>query len=347
MVASESSLLLITGASGHVGYRTLLFALESGYRVRAAVRNDSKANLILASAPIQKLAPGSNLSFVFVKDILADNAFAEAVKGVTYIAHVASPIPSASTTADYEMDLIQPAIRGTIGILEAAIQEPSVKRIVITSSVVAHVPFGGLAKESATVYHPDDEVPNPSGPYDNPMAAYAASKIFARNATTQFIKARTPHFDVINVMPTFIIGRSELVQSPEEAVTQGTNKLALLAPLGNKLSTPSIGGTVHVDDVACIHVLSLDPKVKGGKNFSAHSGTYELTSANEIVKKSFPEAVKKGIFSADGDVPSTKLLVDASKTEEVLGFKFLDWESQVVSVAGHYLELVAKQGGRV
>ena len=347
MTRSEDSLLLVTGASGHIGYRTLLFALESGYRVRAAVRNDSKANLILASAPIRKLAPGPNLSFVFVKDILANDAFAEAVKDVTYIAHVASPIPGASTTADYDKEFIQPAIKGTVGILDAAIQEPSVKRVVVTSSVAAHVPLGGVSKGSDTVYHPDDEVPNPSGPYDSPFAAYAASKIFARNATTEFIRTRKPHFDVINVMPTFVIGRSELVQTPEEAVTQGTNKLALLAPLGNKLTTPTTGATVHVDDVARIHILSLDPKVEGGQNFSAHSGNWELDSASEIVKRRFPEAMAKGVFSVDGDVPSSKLLVDSSKTEEVLGFKFLDWESQVTSVAGHYLELVAKQESKL
>ena len=345
MTLPEAPVVLVTGASGHVGYRTLTFALESGYRVRAAVRNEAKANLILASAPIQKLAPGPKLSFVFVKDIVDDDAFADAVKGVIYIAHVASPIVH-DAIADYERDLIQPAIKGTVGILESALKEPSVKRVVITSSVAAYVPFGGLGKETDTVYHPDDEIPNPSGPYDNPFAAYVASKIRARNATTDFVKTQKPHFDVINVMPTFIIGRSELVQSPEEAVTQGTNKLALLAALGTKLESPFNGASVHVDDVARIHILSFNPKVSGGQNFSAHAGSMVYNSAIEIIKKRFPEAVEKRIFSLDGTVPTAKLLIDASKTEEVLGFKFLGWESQVVSVVEHYLEIVAKQGGK-
>ena len=197
------------------------------------------------------------------------------------------------------------------------------------------------------MYHPDDEVPNPSGPFDDAFAAYCASKVRSRNATTDFVKAQKPHFDVINVMPTFVIGRSELVQSPEEAVTHGTNKYALLAPLGKKLDWPTPGATVHVDDVARIHILSLDPKVKGSQNFSASSGYNKYNSACEIVRKRFPEAVKKGVFSLDGDLPSSKALVDASKTEDVLGFKFLDWESQVFSVAEHYLELLAKEEEKV
>ena len=44
----SSDLVLITGVTGHVGFRVLIFALEAGYRVRAAVRNQGKADTILA-----------------------------------------------------------------------------------------------------------------------------------------------------------------------------------------------------------------------------------------------------------------------------------------------------------
>lgn len=49
-----------------------------------------------------------------------------------YIAHAISPI--AFPTDDYELDIIESAIKGTIGILKSVFKASSVKRIVIISS---------------------------------------------------------------------------------------------------------------------------------------------------------------------------------------------------------------------
>ena len=87
---ANDQLVLITGGSGHLGFRTLVFALHSGYRIRAAVRSPSKAALIREAKSIQ--AHLDKLEFVVVPEILADGAYDEAVKGVDYILHVASPI---------------------------------------------------------------------------------------------------------------------------------------------------------------------------------------------------------------------------------------------------------------
>lgn len=94
------------------------------------------------------------MEFVVVtKPIDQDGTFDEAVKGVSVIAHTASPTtftPEVSTFAsslfymegksdevvkqDSERDVMIPAIRGTTGILRSAALEHSVKAIVITSS---------------------------------------------------------------------------------------------------------------------------------------------------------------------------------------------------------------------
>ncbi len=55
--------------------------------------------------------------------------------GVDYIIHVASPFHFNIT--DYNKDFYEPAIQGTKGILEEAIKEKKVKRVVITSSFAA------------------------------------------------------------------------------------------------------------------------------------------------------------------------------------------------------------------
>lgn len=87
---ANDQLVLVTGGSGHLGFRVLAFALSSGYRIRAAVRSQEKADQIKAAKSVQGHL--DKLEFVIVPDILADGAYDEAVKGADFVLHVASPI---------------------------------------------------------------------------------------------------------------------------------------------------------------------------------------------------------------------------------------------------------------
>ncbi|KAF4983384.1 hypothetical protein F66182_17065, partial [Fusarium sp. NRRL 66182] len=138
----SSELVLITGGSGHIGYQVLVTALEAGYRVRAAVRNQAKADKIKSAPSIQALNPQDRLSFVEVADLTAPGAYDKAVEGVDLIIHVAAPITSSyEEGADFATHFIEPSVKGTLGILTAAQKTSSVRRVVITSSVVAIIPF--------------------------------------------------------------------------------------------------------------------------------------------------------------------------------------------------------------
>ena len=290
------------------------------------------------------MAPGKNLEFAVVEDILADGAYDEALKDVTYVIHCASPL--AGQSDNYERDHIQPAIKGTVGILSSAKKIPSVKRVVITSSIAGNVPWNEVnGEESDRVYHAEDVIsPNPTGPYVNHFQAYSASKALALNATIEFVEKEKPSFDIINVMPAFIIGQNELVTDPKD-ILSGTNGLAFGQVLGNKSDSPTIGTSVYLNDVANVHVLALDPKIKGNQNFAASQATV-WGDAIDIVKKRFPAAVKDGRLPADGSALTKKINYDASRTEDVLGLKFQDYETQVASVAEHYLELLEKASGK-
>ena len=61
---------------------------------------------------------------------------------VDAICHVASPFHF--TPKDNVKDLLLPPIRGTLGVLESALKAPSVKRIVITSTMatISHIGKG-------------------------------------------------------------------------------------------------------------------------------------------------------------------------------------------------------------
>ncbi|KAK5047330.1 hypothetical protein LTR84_006852 [Exophiala bonariae] len=335
-------LVLITGGNGHIGFRVVAFALKAGYHVRAAVRSQEKADLILAAPSIKELNPGKSLTFIFVPDLLQPGAYKEAVKGVDYIIHVASPINNGIPEDKYESHLIRPAIAGTLGILEAAKDEPKVQRIVITSSVVAIVPwYDFFEAETGKVFNEHSRTSNPTGPYKNEFEAYSSGKVQALNATFQFLEENKPHFDVVHVGPTFTIGKDELVSDVDD-ITRGTNGAALRQILGDKQSWATPSNTVHVEDTALAHVKGLEPHIPSGFFLLTQSAGTEGTTwgdAIEIVNRRFPGAVKAGILPNDGFAPTKHTILDTSETKKLLGYEFKTYEEQVVSVVEHYLQL--------
>lgn len=93
-----------------------------------------------------------------------------------------------------------------------------------------------------------------------------------------------------------------------------------------------------------MHVNALSPKVPSGTyiaNSGGDAGTVWQT-ATEIVAKNFPQAVAKGFLANNGVEDTRRGRIDATRSEEVFGFKFLGFEEQVKSVVAHYLELIGE-----
>ncbi|OBT40675.1 hypothetical protein VE00_08683 [Pseudogymnoascus sp. WSF 3629] len=340
-----NELVFITGGTGHVGFRTLVTALQFGYSVRAAVRSESKKQQILSAQSIKSLNPGPKLTFVIVPDLTVDGAYDEAVQDAAYIIHLASPIPLKGEikAEDFQSALIDPAISGTLSILKIAAKAKSVRRVVITSSIAVFVPpkyFFELEVPEGVVFDHTSKITFVPSPYPSSFHAYSASKVAALHATETFVQDHKPNFEVTNIFPAFVIGKNELVTHAED-ITVGTNSAAIAPVLGTKATHPTPGISVHVDDVAFMHVKALDPKVPAGSyvgNSDGYAGTV-WQNATRIVAEHFPQAVTKRVVPNDGLQPTRRLRVDARKTEEIMGFRFLSYEEQVKSVVAHYIEL--------
>ena len=106
--------------------------------------------------------------------------------------------------------------------LESAAKSPSVKRIVITSSIVALFPFSEAFGPTGTVYNEKSRISLDEGPYQYEFQAYSASKAAAYNATLKWMEERKPNFDVVNLAPSFIMGTYMLDWTPEDEV-RGTD----------------------------------------------------------------------------------------------------------------------------
>lgn len=346
-------LVLLTGATGHLGFRTLRTALEHGYKVRAVVRSDAKAKLVRSNPVLKALNVDEQLSFVLVPDFSTPGAFDEVVKVVKYIIHIASPIASSETPsdADFEKHFVDAAVQGTISVFESARKAETVKRIVITSSVVAIMdPKAAFYESVDQVFDADSRIPDLKPPFPDPMFAYAASKIAAFNSAEAWVEREKPAFDVVYIHPSFIFGRDDMVDSTK-SFTAGTNKIPLEIALGTADATKQKSPNIYcnVEDAAKSHVLALDPKIEGDQSFIvSNTGmdgmTYEQT--NEIVAKYFPDAVKDGRLPNTGDYGLIVAKLDVSKTEKTFGVKFATYEETVVSLIGHYLELLEKESSK-
>ena len=348
---SKGDLILITGATGHVGFRTTILALQAGYRVRLATRSQARADAVLNAPPMKALAPSLSpdaISFIEIPDITARGAYDEAVKGVSGVIHIAASITTGGklSTEQYKEYFITPAVQGTIGMLESAAKTPSVKRVVITSSMAAIM--GGPGTNATTIYNDESRTPNDEGPYASELQAYAASKKASLNATEVWLSEHKPQFDVVNLGPSFIMGRDDLDTSASGSI-HGTNSVILRVALGDDAAQPVPGASVHNEDVARSHVQALDESIPAGFYLLSYNPDDAIRGTQwediaPVVQKLFPKAIEKGSLPQPGKGATAELRIDGRKAEKVFGFKYLNLEEQVKSVVGHYLEL--KEAGK-
>ncbi|KAI0197067.1 putative cinnamoyl-CoA reductase [Xylaria flabelliformis] len=330
----SSPTLLITGATGFLGFKVLLTALREGWTVRAAVRSASKADY-LAHHPQVVAALGSTnkLSFVEVPDICQEKAYEEAIKGVTHVIHSASPIPS--PFLDPLTGIYEPNVKSTTAMLRCALESPCLKKLVITASTYGNSPFPPDPSRTIT---PDSRVPNMPGPFDSMVPAYWASKVAATNATDLFIENNKPAFDIVRVFPGWVFGRDDRALAVKQFFSS-TNRILFGVLTGRKDPEPRPSGVVHVSDAAKLHVLALEEGAP--KNIGA-TVPHVFDEAWEIVEKHFPKEVSSGVFTK-GSQPTVPIVWDSSMTESHFKFKFQTFEDIVVDATNQYLELLAKE----
>ena len=229
-----NSLIVVTGITGYIAQHVGLAALKAGLRVRATVRSLSRSEEVRA-AYAKHGVDINNLDFVVIDDLTSEAQLANAIKGVDGVAHVAIP---GSVPGDSDENP-QQAVDSNINLLRAASKEPSIKRIVLTSSSVACIMppdfrEGILTdkdwneKNSALFLNGTEE--DKKKP-DWVMHRYAASKVLSEKAAWKWVedekvkqgfvygfifRALTcsfffqPSFDVVTILPNANFGPSVL-----------------------------------------------------------------------------------------------------------------------------------------
>ncbi|KAI1200980.1 putative cinnamoyl-CoA reductase [Nemania serpens] len=329
----SSDCLLLTGATGFIGFNVLLKALEQGWSVRVAVRSPAQFESLANHPRIAALGVPERLSFVEVPDICDPNAYDEAIKGVTHVIHLASPLPSPSL--DPLTGIYEPNVNSVAAILKATLAASSLKKLVITSSVFGNSPFPPVPTQHITA---ESRVLNLPGPFDSIVSAYWGGKIAATNSIDAFAKENNPSFDLSVVFPGFVFGLDKRALKLEDFFAS-TNRVMLGVVTGQVADDAMPAGAIHVEDAAELHMLAL--KEGAPRNIGA-TVPHVFDEAWEFAEKHFPAAVKAGVFTK-GSQPTIPVNWDASQTERDFDFRFRTWEEMLVDGAGQYLELLGRE----
>ncbi|KAL4791879.1 hypothetical protein BDV19DRAFT_400984 [Aspergillus venezuelensis] len=321
--------VLLTGGSGFVASHILNVLLERGYSVTTTVRSAAKGDKILQSYKTGK----NQLSYVIIKDIAAEGAFDHAFQTSApfdYVIHTASPFPA--TFVDPVVDLLNPAIKGTTGILDAIkAYAPSVKRVVITSSFAAMV----------------NEV---SPPLSDNSKTYRGSKTFAEKAAWKFVNKGNCSFDLVSLNPPLVYGPviHHLENQSQGLASLNTSNQRIRDFIEGKYRSKTLPPTgtflwVDVRDLAMTHVRALEVPEAGGKRFFVTAGHCSNKRIVDAIRETRPDISHLLSQNPIDDFPEDSCYgFDNSRAKEILGVQFRSLEKGIGDTAGSLLDLIER-----
>ncbi|XP_042491718.1 phenylacetaldehyde reductase-like isoform X2 [Macadamia integrifolia] len=254
----------VTGASGYIASWLVKFLLAKGYTVKASVRdpNDPKKTEHLLS-----LDGAKERLHLLKANLLEEGSFDSVVDGCEGVFHTASPFYYA--IKDPQAELIDPALKGTLNVLGSCAKTPSVKRLVITSSIAA-VAYDRKPRTPDVVvdetWFSDPEI------CKELKLWYVLSKTLAEEAAWKFAKEKG--MDMVTINPGMVIG-------PLLQPTLNTSAEAILNLINGAQTFPNATfGWVNVKDVADAHILAYENPSANGRYLLVE----RVTHYSEVVK---------------------------------------------------------------
>jgi dihydroflavonol-4-reductase len=265
--------VLLTGGTGYIGSWICKYLLEAGYRVRVTVRDLGKPEKF---AHLKALETGTQGALEFWEaDLLQSGQYDDAAKGCETIFHVASPF--ILQVKDAQKDLVDPALLGTRNVLEAANRSGTVKKVVLTSSVVS---IYGDAKEMTDLGLDAFTEANWNTTSSLTHQPYAFSKVTAEKAAWEMAKAQD-QWKLVVLNPGFVMGPSLTENSDSESITLMKDYLK------GKFATgvPNVEfGLVDVRDVALAHVRAAENPQAEGRTILSNTSV-SMLEISKMIKK--------------------------------------------------------------
>jgi dihydroflavonol-4-reductase len=228
--------VLVTGATGFVGWHVAKRLIDRGEKVRLLVRDPKRLRELEAET--------------VVGDLRSPEAMRNAVVGCSVVYHVA---------ADYRLwakrseELYQSNVEGTRNLLEAA-RQSGVERVVYTSTVGCI----GIPKD-----RPGDEQ---TPVHLNDMTgSYKRSKFLAEQVALEFSRSGFP---VVIVNPTAPVGDHDFKPTPTGKIVVDFLKRKLPAYVDTGLNVVDVRDTAEGHLLACGKGIPGERYILGGENLT-------------------------------------------------------------------------------
>ncbi|KAI0855333.1 hypothetical protein F4860DRAFT_496613 [Xylaria cubensis] len=324
--------VLLTGGSGFVAAHVLETLLQRGHYVVTTVRSAQKGKHIIDAHPHHS---HDTLDYVVVEDIAKTGAFDQAVVSqppFEAVIHTASPYHFNSK--DNQKELLEPAINGTVGLLESVYKyAPNVKRVVITSSSAAILDH----QQPTKVYTEADWCPvTEEQALIGPGDGYRASKTFAERAAWKFVEEKSPSFSLTVCNPPLVLG--PILHHLESLSSLNTSNQRIRDIMSGvcKQGLPATGNYLFVDvrDLALGHALAVEKPEAANKRFFMVAGHFSNKEITEIIAENFP-SLRENLPSGDalkpGDYPAVGPYgFDNTRSKEVLGMTYRPLKESIV-----------------
>ncbi|MBA0742980.1 hypothetical protein Gogos_005705, partial [Gossypium gossypioides] len=236
-------------------------------------------------------------------DLLEEGSFDDAIMGCQGVFHTASP-----------EEIVEPAVKGTVNVLGSCKKNPSLRRVVLTSSssavrvkhdIHSNTPLDDSSWSSLQLCRSLEFL------VERGKLWYALAKTLAEKAAWEFCTENK--IDLVTVLPAFVVGPS----LPPDLCSTASDVLALLKGETELFQWNGRMGYIHIDDVALCHILVYEHEGASGR-YLCSSTVIDNDELVSILSARYPSLpVPKGFAKLD----RTYYEFNTSKLTS-LGFKF-------------------------
>ncbi|KAI0450723.1 hypothetical protein F5B21DRAFT_517257 [Xylaria acuta] len=300
--------ILLTGRSGLIAAHVLETLLQRGHSVVTTMRLTQEGRLIIDAHLYHS---PETLEYAVIEDIAQADALDRAV---------ISELPFEAV--ENKKELLEPAINGTVGLLESIYKHAtSVKRVVITSSSAEILG----QRQPNKVYTEADWCPV-TGEYAlvGPANNYRASKTFAigdERAAWKFVEEKDPGFSLTCNSP-LVLGPILHCLESVSSLNTSNQRIRDIMRRASKQGLPITGNHLFVDPDAA------------NKRFFMVGGHFSNKEITEIIAENLP-ALKKNLPSGgalmSGDYPAVGPYgFDNTRGKKLLGVTYRPLKESIV-----------------
>ncbi|KAK8960775.1 Cinnamoyl-CoA reductase 1 [Platanthera guangdongensis] len=271
-MAGAGKVVCVTGASGFIASWLVNLLLRRGYTVKATLRDPADPR---RTGHLRSLEGATERLHLFRANLVEEGSFDAAIDGCDCVFHTASPVLLGEVN-DPQAELLDPAVKGTLNVLNSCSKTSTVKRVIVTSSTAA-VLFNEKPLSSDVMV--DETWFSDSDFCEQNKAWYMVSKTLAEEAAWKFAKDHS--LDLVTINPALVIG-------PLLQPTLNESNAMILKLINGSSTFPNlVFGWVGVKDVCEAHILAYENPSASGR-YILSERVMHFSDIVKLIKEIYP-----------------------------------------------------------